>query len=172
MTIMCRDHEGNERVIWTTVPRSAGTSTWLDRRTIHFHTYGIDIRDESYSKCLPWASDAPATIPKERFLTSCYREDIILLWKRVTHIEYDLERPVLRIKDAPSQSYGAAGAPIPPVYTPTQRFVPYVDQPRENDGMWLLKEYLDNFYPKSGDFCTGTKEDFPKGNADIERLLW
>lgn len=172
MTIICRDHKGNERVIWVTVPRSARTFTWLDRRTIYFHTYGIDIRDENYSKCLPWASDAPATIPKERFLTSCYKEDVIWLWEQVTHIKYEVESPTLRIKDMPSQTYGAAGAPIPPVYTPTQMFVPYVDQPRENDGLWLLKEYLDEFYPKGGDFCTGTKEDFPKGNADIERFLW
>ena len=36
MTIMCWDQKGNERVIWMTVPRSAQTFTWLDRRTIHF----------------------------------------------------------------------------------------------------------------------------------------
>ncbi|KAG8532126.1 uncharacterized protein KY384_003764 [Bacidia gigantensis] len=161
MTIMCWDDEDDESVVWMTVLRSARTSTWLDRRTIDFHTYGIDIRDESYTKCLSWASDAPATIPKERFLTSCYEEDIIWLWEQATHIKYDLESPVLRIKDAPSQRYGAAGAPIPLVWTPTQKFVPYVGQPRENDELWLLKEYLDNFCPRAGDFCTGTKETFP-----------
>ena len=172
MTIMCWDQKGKERAIWMTVPRSAQTFTWLDRRTIHFHTYGIDIRDENYSRCLPWASDAPATIPKERFLTSCYKEDVIWLWEQVTDIKYEVKSPTLRIKDMPSQTYGPAGAPIPPTYTPTQFFVPYVDQPHENDGLWLLKEYLDKFYPKGGDFCTATKEDFPAGNADIERFLW
>ena len=88
MTIMCRHQKGNERVIWMTVLRSAQTFTWLDRRAIHFHAYGIDIRDENYSRCLPWASDAPATIPKERSLTSCYKEDVIWLWEQVTHIKY------------------------------------------------------------------------------------
>ena len=150
-----------------TVPRSAQTFTWLDKGTIHFHTYSIDVRDESFSRCHPWASEAPLTIPKEWFLTACYEKDVIWLWEQVTHIKYEVQGPILRIESAPSHIYRVAVAPILPAYTPPQTLVPYVDQPCENDGLWLLKEYLDKFYPKVVISAPEVKRSFLKGTPTL-----
>ena len=54
MMIWCLNCNDQKREIWMTISRSARPCTWLDKRTVHFNKYGLDIRDESYSKCLPW----------------------------------------------------------------------------------------------------------------------
>ena len=174
MMIWCLSCNDQKRGIWMTVPRSARPCTWLDKRTVHFNKYGHDIRDESYSKCLPWAPDAPAIIPKDRFLTAGNKGELIWLWEQVTHLNYDLVELVSRIQlqfNAATRNYGAAGERIPPIVTPTQNFTPHIDQPHENDAMWLLKEYINFHYPNGGNFWTGSKDNFPNGNADMERFL-
>lgn len=146
MAIMCWDQKGNKRVIWMIVSKLIQTFMWLNKRTIYFHTYDINIRDENYFKYLSWALNTFAIISKKRFLIFYYKKDAIWLWKQITHIKYEIRNFNLRIKGMPSQTYEATKASISPIYTLTQFFVPYVDQPHENDDLWLLKEYLNKFY--------------------------
>jgi hypothetical protein len=61
---------GQEQGIWIIVPRSARPYPRLDKRTVHFGKYRIDIRGKNYSRCLPWTGHASATIPEGRFLTA------------------------------------------------------------------------------------------------------
>ena len=176
MTIWCHSDDGQKRGIWITVPRSARPYTWLDKRTVHFSKYGIDVRDESYSRCLPWARHASVTIPKERFMTAGNKEELIWLWNGVTGLEYgavdhflDQDHQLQQSKTA-SRQHGPTGKPIPPIITPTQVSNPQIYRLLQNDALWLLNEYLDFYFPDGGDFWTGSKEDFPHGSGDVERF--
>lgn len=177
MTIWCRGGDGQELGIWLTVPRSACPYTWLDKRTVHFNRYGIDIRDENFSRCLSWAGHASATIPKDRFVTAGNRSELISLWESVTCLEYGPINQVLeknqrsRQIGATARKYGPAGRPLLPTMTYMQVLNQRNYRTCLNDALWLLKEYLDFYYPNGGDFWTGSKEDFPKGNGDIERFM-
>ena len=158
MTIWRSSDDGQIRGIWITVPRSALPYTWLDKRTVHFNKYGIDIRDENYSRCLPWAGHASATIPNERFFTAGNKEELIWLWESVPHLNYGAINQVLTRDSQTPTDYGSFSKirstckALPQVMTPTQVANPQIYRPCQNDALWLFNEYLKFYYPDGGDF--------------------
>jgi len=61
---------------------------WLDKRTIHFHTKGIDVKDENYLTFYRSNQPGKATLLKEFFEHCQSGQALISLWEETTGLKY------------------------------------------------------------------------------------
>ena len=99
-----------------TLPKSAIPLTWFDKRTIHFHENGIDVKNEDGVTFYPLNRPRKATLLKDFFKYSKFSEALISLWEEITGLIY--ERKETANTTSPnfdkisSRQYGLNGRPM------------------------------------------------------------
>lgn len=102
------------------LPKSAIPLVWFDKRTIHFHENGIDVKDENYVTFYQsfYQSNEPrkATLLKDFFEHSKSGQALVSLWEEITGLKYVREGMTgttsLNLKEIPIRQYGSTGRPL------------------------------------------------------------
>ncbi|RBA11529.1 hypothetical protein FPRO05_04701 [Fusarium proliferatum] len=146
-----------------------------DKRTIHFTDLGIDIRTATGLTIKVPINNSTCTLPLSAMKSHKNGIEFIRLWKAVRGEDQpgrclsSLLKSSDEDADYPPElrvsSNGEKGA------TPPQKRLETIQEPGENDAMWLLKSYIDSHLPDGGDFWTGNKVDFPQGTDDVGRFI-
>lgn len=143
---------------------------FADKRTIHFTEDGIDIRNSKGRTLLPYRKESISTLPAAELnkFGSAKASWLKILWESITG------------KILPSNSNGSvasvSGNPIPasnrghPIPKRSSNPSKPFDSPQEQDALWLLNAYLENYFPQGGRFWRGSKQLFPHGTDDEKRF--
>ncbi|OAA61274.1 hypothetical protein SPI_05298 [Niveomyces insectorum RCEF 264] len=152
--------DGHEHLIATYIGHLAAPVHPDDFRTIHFTPHGVDLRNPQGISLCPRTNDlrddiavAP-TFPISRLKRLEGGKELSLIWKQIRGIE-------------PLQSDAPKGNPIP------KRAPENLESIRPlalNDALWLLDQYLDEYFPDGGEIWLGEKRYFPKGTDDVDRF--
>ena len=152
--------DGNRNAIDVNLGKSIIPSSQDDVRSIHFTDRGIDLRDNSGQTIIhPKRSNGGTTLPLEELRNFGSGEALFALHRRVTGLDI-----------LPK----AEGKPIPTKPLERQLNEEIVEAPVERDALWLLKQYVDMYFPNGGDFWPQKEEDsegWPQSTADVSRFL-
>lgn len=69
------------------LPKSSIPMVWFDKRTIHFHENGIDVKDENYVTLYHSNQPGKATFPTDFFEYSKSGQVSISLWEEITRLK-------------------------------------------------------------------------------------
>ncbi|VUC35751.1 unnamed protein product [Clonostachys rosea] len=132
-------------------------SKWLKQLS------GWDIRFPD-GKVLGSDKSEQSTIPLERLRTwSGDNRELFLVWEQ-TRNNHALKPPLL-----PGETTGIRmGKPIPKEVPTSVNSI----QPLERgDALWLLSQFLDEYFPNGGGIWLGEKEFFPQGTDDVATFI-
>ena len=169
VTIKYRKAEGDPNTIQIKMGPSVAPLGYLDSRTIHFIPYGIDIRDHQGVTLFLRGKQQSATLPVSKLVHYTSGGKLISLWEEITGLVAPSSIISTRLPVQPHlPAVEKTGHPIPTKMPgPEELNKP----PSEEDALWLLNEYLNQYFPKGGKFWVGNQEDFPKGTGDGDRFI-
>ena len=170
-TMHSKDENNKEKIIWLMLPESACPICYLEKRTILFTKYRIDILDTKYRRCFGIGRNTSATILKGRFQCMSNAEDLISLWERVT-LEKVMphQLPTKNLSRSLVDRTFGRNLPDREPHSRTAHYKswrPATYKPVRGDAMWLMDGYLKCFYTHGGDFYTGEKEISSRGNGHL-----
>lgn len=166
ITLKVLRNKDNIQTLQLKTGSSLAPRTYLDTRTIHFTALGIDIRDQAGKTLYLREKDRGATILTSEFprylcgnvLADTHREltksasTFPLISQHKPTFESHITRP--------------KGLSFPNKLTEAYESSP----PKENDALWLLNQYLNQYFAEGGTYWAGNLLDFPKGTGDNDRF--
>ena len=169
VTIKYQKAEGDLNTIRIKMGPSVAPLGYLDSRTIHFIPDGIDIRDHQGVTLFLRGKRQSATLPLLKLADYASGSKLISLWEEITglvappniistRVSEQLHLPAVEKK----------GRPIPTKMPGPEELN---NPPSEEDALWLLNEYLNQYFPEGGKFWAGSQEYFPKGTGDGNRFI-
>jgi len=121
------------------------------RRTIHFTQAGIDIRDSKGNTIINSnATTDVASIPRDRLDEYADGTSLIRLWESITGSTITSSRLQQQLPRT-TQKLGKA--------------------PQQGDALWTLNEFLNEHFPRGGEYWTGSRELYPDSTEDNKRFL-
>jgi len=158
-----------------------------DRRTIHFTESGIDIRNpQGDTFLLNRQKGKVVTFPVSEISSYGCGSDLVAIWERITRRGHPKSAGNPGMSSWENREASVL-ADHPPRVGPTNTLaaekkghsiplkVPKAGVPKEppkaDDALWLLNEYLNQYFPDGGYFWTGDKASFPKSTDDKNRFL-
>lgn len=140
-----------------------------DIRTIHFTSAGVEIRTSNGEVLCPRGNEihgslledqAFPTFPKSRLQSLEGGKELLSVWKQLIGNTLQ-EKPVYVEPDI------ARGEPIP---KSVPRGLTREKPLYEGDALWLLDQYLGQYFPDGGDIWLRDKDHFPQGTDDVDRF--